>query len=113
MPRRPEPQVIRQEVHWVPLPESRRVYMGHGDHPYRIWTLYMHADPAVKPELPITPVHNHGAFLEDYVHDWNFVFDKGRKEFFVNYGSRVADRGVWILVEFTDEASNPFGKRPR
>lgn len=111
MPTPSSPQVIRQELHWVQLPESRRVYMGHDEHPYRIWTLYHETSLHQRPTLPIRPVHNQNAFLEDFVHDWNFHRDAERNEFFIRYASRVVDRGVWILVEFTDKDSNPFTRR--
>lgn len=106
--RRSEPKVIRQEVHWVP--ENRRVFMGHKEHPYRVWTLYPHTDPNVRPELPITPVHHHNAFLEDYVHDWKMWPDAQRVPY-LKYASRAIDNCVWILVEFTDEKSNPWTRK--
>jgi hypothetical protein len=58
----------------------------------RVWTLYEN-DKNKPPTLPFSPMHNHNAFIEDRIHDWNIVNGKFR------YGSRVMDRDVWILVE--------------
>jgi hypothetical protein len=57
----------------------------------RVWTLM--SDPRVEPALPIRPVHNSGAFLEDYMHDWNIWNGK------FHYYSRVMDRDTWVLIE--------------
>lgn len=58
-----------------------------------VWTLASQQNPALPPELPLHPKHGHGAFLEDYGHDWtvrggNFI-----------YRSRLTDRPVWVLVK--------------
>jgi hypothetical protein len=98
------PKVIRQEVLWVP--ESRRVPVT--EFPYRIWTLYGHTDPEVRPALPMTPVHRNGAFMEDYVHDWN-VRSVGTPEMVLTYYSRAMDSRVWILVEYAN--INPFARK--
>ena len=102
MPSRPQPKVTRQEVHWVP--ESRLVPMASDEEPYRVWTLYGEGrnDPKTPPALPITPVHRHGAFLEDYIHDWNIVRVEKRPH--LRYASRAMDHSCWILVEYAERS---------
>jgi hypothetical protein len=90
-------KVVRQEVHWVP--EDRKVELSGTERPFRVWTLYsLGGLPESKdrppPELPITPVHNQGAFLEDHIHDWRMIGTT------LSYYSRVAESNVWILVEY-------------
>lgn len=103
MSRREPPKVIRQQVFWVP--DSREIVLPDGEEPYRVWTLYgLGQQPDVKPELPISPVHNHGAFLEDYMHDWNIRRKAGG--FVLNYYSRVVKHSVWILCEYVDRPRN-------
>jgi hypothetical protein len=75
------------------LPNMAKPIPYDGPKPHRVWTLYAF-DETVTPALPITPIHNHNAFLEDCVHDWNIYGGHFR------YRSRVADRPVWILLEF-------------
>lgn len=65
------------------------------DEPTRVWTLFT-GDPDKPPALPIKPVHNQNAFLEDRVHDWNWGNGRFR------YGSRVAKGKVWLLLEYDD-----------
>ena len=84
------PKVTRQEVHFVPKTRIIELPVK----PYRVWSLY-ETDPAKRPELPMTPHHHYNAFLEDYVHDWNYGNGK------LHY-SRVALDSLWILCEFTD-----------
>lgn len=87
-------RVLSQAVYWVP--ESRRVELPGKERTAantRIWTLYMHSDSNVTPELPYTPQHHVNAFLEDYVHDWN------HQNGTLRYGSRASEGKVWILVE--------------
>ncbi len=62
----------------------------------RVWTLYEN-DKNKPPKLPFYPRHNHNAFIEDHVHDWNILNGKFR------YGSRVMDRNVWVLVEMKNK----------
>jgi hypothetical protein len=64
--------------------------------PGRIWTLYEHTNKKRPPKLPFHPVHLQGAFQEDWIHDWNW---RGGKFY---YYSRVADRPVWVLLEYTE-----------
>ena len=64
--------------------------------PSRVWTLYEETDPDREPELPIRPVHLRGAFLEDYVHDWNW------KDGQMRYYTRVMPGRVWLLLEYED-----------
>lgn len=81
-------------MHWVP--ESRLVEFPGPERTganTRVWTLYTHENPDVRPELPYTPVHHTNAFLEDYVHDWT------HRGGFLRYGSRASEGKVWILVE--------------
>lgn len=66
------------------------------DRPFRVWTLYLECNPKRKPEPPVHPVHMGGAFLEDFVHDWN---TQGTT---LRYYSRAMDSEVWILVEYAD-----------
>lgn len=87
-------ETLSQEVIWIP--ESRRVPMPGAVRTganTRVWTLFTHTDPNVKPELPIVPKHHENAFLEDYVHDWGHA----RGEF--SYYSRAVESGVWVLIE--------------
>jgi hypothetical protein len=87
--------VLRQEVYWVP--ENRRVTLSgsYKNMNLRVWTLYNETDEAKVPHLPRTPIHHQGAFLEDYLHDWNLR----EKDTVLVYGSRVLESGTWILVE--------------
>lgn len=79
------------------VPKARRVPIS--ERPGRIWTLFYEQDENKRPVLPIIPVHNRNAFLEDYVHDWNDV--KGKDgQLMLDYSSRVIDRPVWILLEY-------------
>lgn len=64
--------------------------------PKRLWTLF--ASPEAQPTLPIVPIHHHNAFLEDYLHDWNWRNGELR------YGSRVTSGRVWLLLEYEQEA---------
>lgn len=86
------PIVSRQEVHWVP--EGRKIQLP--EEPYRVWTLF-EQDPTKTPSLPMVPVHNDGAFLEDKIHDWRF------KNGTLSYYSRLIQHSVWILVEYTTQ----------
>ncbi len=90
-------QPLRQEVHWVP--ESREVTLSSPNRPFRVWTLYGEGrnDPGTPPVLPIAPIHLRGAFLEDFLHDWNM---RGTT---LRYYSRVMQDNVWILVEYKNE----------
>jgi hypothetical protein len=92
-------KVVRQEVHWVD--ETRKLSLA--EKPYRVWTLYLpeHSDKDITPTLPIRPLHNQNAFLEDQLHDWNWANGKLR------YYSRVALDKVWILVEYAVETDQP------
>ena len=90
-----QPLRLRQEVHWVP--ESREVSLRSTERPTRVWTLYLESDPGKTPVLPLTPIHLHGAFLEDYVHDWNM---RGST---LRYYSRAIQDKVWILVEYQEK----------
>jgi len=97
----PTPKITRQEVRWIPLPDSKTIDVS--GRPARLWTLYGPGrdDPAVPPQLPITPVHHHGAFLEDETHDW---IVRGNT---LRYFSRVTDRGTWVLLEYEDAPPLP------
>jgi hypothetical protein len=61
--------------------------------PSKVWTLYHFRDLEVVPALPYMPVHHKNAFVEDYVHDWNWRDGKFR------YFSRILDGRVWLLLE--------------
>jgi hypothetical protein len=99
-------KVVRQEVLWMTweeipsLPSKGKfkpVPLAGLKEPNRVWTLYHETDFSKTPLLPINPVHNHNAFLEDWMHDWNVHGDK----FF--YFTRIMGRGVWVLFEYTEE----------
>lgn len=62
--------------------------------PRRVWTVLTTFEQDKPPTLPFYPVHNQTAFLEDWVHDWNW--DNGK----FRYYTRVMDRSCWILLEF-------------
>lgn len=66
-----------------------------------VWTLPHHTNPNAPPPQPFTPTHGRNAFLEDYIHDWTM---QGRRFL---YRSRVADRGVWVLIETRTQAPDP------
>lgn len=96
---RSEKKVVRQEVVWLDFPVTKTFPTGE-EKPFRIWTLFVDGDKDKKPELPIVPVHNQNAFLEDFVHDWNVQFDRESQRRSIRYYSRVVDRPVWILIEY-------------
>lgn len=114
---------MRQQLifleHWYKpgmCPKARPVPLD--KRPDRVWTLFCDNDKNSPPSLPFRPQHHHNAFLEDEVHDWNFYppgrmskslrsksapsyqIDDGLGTF--DYASRVADRPVWILLEYKD-----------
>lgn len=64
----------------------------------QVWTLYLNTDPSKPPQLPFFPRHNVNAFMEDYIHDWNVRVFEGQA--YLDYYSRVADRPVWVLLEY-------------
>lgn len=64
--------------------------------PKLLWTLALERDGNKEPELPIIPVHGRNAFLEDFVHDWNWSNGKLR------YYSRISNGGVWLLLEYDE-----------
>ena len=63
--------------------------------PDLVWTLFREEDPVRPPKLPIIPIHQVNAFAEDHVHDWNW-----QASGMFSYASRVADRPVWVLLEY-------------
>ena len=95
--------VTRTEVVWVPKSRLAKLQGmkpgkdGKLGRPFRVWTLYRESDPNKTPAPPSPPVHNNGAFLEDFVHDWNI---QGGDT--LRYYSRAIESEVWILVEYTD-----------
>jgi len=58
-------------------------------------------DPTTPPALPIAPVHNLGAFLEDHIHDWNMQRRAGEGPH-LRYYSRVVAHSCWILLEYAE-----------
>lgn len=92
-----------QRVVWMEWVPDNTFGRGHfvpvklDKEPDRLWTLYDELDQTREPKLPIIPAHRHGAWAEDYVHDWNFEHD-GR----LRYYTRIMDRSCWILLEFKD-----------
>lgn len=86
------------------VPKARPVPCEH--EPYRVWTLYAYDNEKEPPKLPFTPVHHHGAFFEDVIHDWNWYPARKGKLAYLDYASRVMDRPVWILLEYKEEQSD-------
>lgn len=66
------------------------------ERPSRVWTLFRECDESSVPSLPIVPVHRVNAFMEDYVHDWDWNSGTFR------YYSRITDEPVWILLEYKE-----------
>lgn len=62
--------------------------------PKHVWTLLRETDRKKAPALPIRPQHHVNAFLEDEIHDWQW---RGGK---LRYFSRIADRSIWLLLEY-------------
>lgn len=97
--------MTRQALVWVPTKDfqvSGRFIIPLGPlaspRPDRVWTLSARTE-SEPPELPFVPIHLHGAFLEDYLHDWKI---SGGSLF---YGSRLrADGQVWLLLEWEEKA---------
>lgn len=92
---------MRQELHFVTFRDTgafvkRAFPFAVTGQPKRVWTLFRECDEASKPVLPIVPIHRANAFLEDYVHDWNI------HNGMFQYGSRVTDEPVWVLLEYDD-----------
>lgn len=93
---------MRQELVWMEWVPDDSFVGGRfkpvpiKEKPHLIWTLYLHTDKEVKPELPYNPRHHYNAFLEDYVHDWNIYGNM------LKYYTRAMDRSCWILLEFKD-----------
>jgi hypothetical protein len=93
---------MRQALRYIPYHEGPDPFRQRStecvEEPTRVWTLYASMGlPEEKPELPIVPRHHHNAFLEDHFHDWRH--EKGR----LVYYSRIADGGVWVLLEFDEK----------
>jgi hypothetical protein len=64
------------------------------DMPSRIWTLFSHRNPDIRPDLPFVPVHHQNAWLEDCGHDWNW------RGGILRYSSMVTSGRVWLLLEY-------------
>jgi hypothetical protein len=88
-----------QEVLHIPAGSADPDEVGHPvvewpwpgrQRPERVWTLL--APEA--PRLPIVPKHQHNAFLEGYMHDWDLVGGA------FHYYSRLSGGGVWLLLEW-------------
>lgn len=95
--------MMRQELIFIKdwhkpgiVPKARPIHLA--QKPDRIWTLY-HNNPHKRPRLPFSPHHNVNAFSEDYIHDWNWHSRNGGT---FDYFSRVADRPVWVLLEYEE-----------
>lgn len=71
------------------VPRAKPIKLA--EKPDRVWTL---ARQFVPPPLPIEPMHGLNAFSEDCGHDWNW------RDGVLRYFSRVADRPVWLLLEY-------------
>ncbi len=87
---------MHQSLVWAPGSPST-VTIDRDDRPFRVWTVYTATDPNTPPELPLTPVHLQGFFLEDHIHDWNFHTPRR-----LRYYTRVLDKdeGCWLLLEW-------------
>lgn len=83
---------------WEPSPSERGAMRAKpvrlAKKPDRVWTLSGHRDQSQPPTLPFYPTHGYDAFLDDYVHDWNWRSGVFR------YYSRVANGPVWLLLEY-------------
>jgi len=94
---------LTQKLLWIPKIKKRPVRFiqdlneppFEGKTPKFLWTLFLNQDKNKKPSLPIVPIHQKNAFLEDKLHDW----DVYRKEYFKYHGC-MAEHGVWLLLEF-------------
>jgi hypothetical protein len=100
----------RQELLWIPERTEKYQQLS-VDYPFktkpdRVWTLYPCTNPDLKPVLPLKPIHGNGAFLEDYIHDWNIRSAKANSKPQFVYASRACDGGVWILLEFIGPRKN-------
>lgn len=73
---------------------------GVSKRPSRLWTMVHARDPDKSPALPVTPRHHHNAFLEDYIHDWNWRVKDDVA--LLKYYSRASDGRVWLLLEYDE-----------
>lgn len=78
----------------MPSKRAKPIALPDDEVPARIWTLYKELDSDKRPKLPYHPVHNHNAFAEDYVHDWDV---RDRK---LHYYSRITETPMWLLLEY-------------
>lgn len=96
---------MRQKLVWMEWDPNVNNFAGGvykpanvDEEPDRVWTLFLpdHETQDKPPTLPVYPVHNKNAFLEGYVHDWNWHNGKFR------FYTRVNDRSCWVLLEYED-----------
>lgn len=102
---KPDRKVKRQMVLWVPYGPRANMTPGHqpvqlGERPWRVWSLFIvgHEAEDSPPPLPMAPVHGRGAYIESYVHDWDW------KDGTLYFAARVPERGLWVLIEYDTEA---------
>jgi len=78
--------------HKLPIRLSRR--------PIQLWSLYENTNEKEKPsEETINLSHRKGAFLEDYVHDYNWDISEPD---ILRYYSRITTGNIWICLLIDD-----------
>lgn len=94
---------MKQKLLWIPKGKDISAYALKCDPvPFKdktpdiVWTLFLETNENKPPQLPIIPKHNHNAFLEDKMHDWNVR----NGEF--HYYSRISEGEVYLLLEWKD-----------
>lgn len=97
---------LKQLLLWIPWREDPRYGLGGIFEKVpiqlterqikKVWTLYRYTDQNLPPPLPYLAVHNHNAWLEDFMHDWSI------RQGQFHYGTRIMDRSVWVLIEYED-----------
>ncbi len=79
--------------HELPVSLSKR--------PTQLWSLYENTNKKEKPsEENVKLFHGKGAFLEDYVHDYDWDISKPN---ILRYYSRITTGGIWICLLTNDE----------
>jgi len=72
------------KFHKIPVPKK----------PDHLWTLYG------EPNDDLVLMHGKNAFIEDYVHDWNWSKDNPE---YIRYYSRITDGDTWIVLIYDKE----------
>lgn len=84
----------KQVLVWIPAGKAADRVAEVSQAPSRIWTLLFERNAEKKPDLPVIPIHNKNAFLEDHIHDW--IWRNG----VLRYYSRLNEGGTWALLEY-------------